>query len=223
MAAVICVSASSQTSTQRILIKGGSEARDNFMKEMFLYPSFESGIVEYKNGQRFKSKMNYNRVISAIQFIDEKGDTLALADESNINAVNVGSDLFVYGPSLCLIGVKTDGKTRLFKSERIRIADKQKTGGYGIPNSTGTIESIDRLDTKLDWHTLDLNESLLISKVTTYYIESATGELVPASRKNILALYPAKDEEVKTYIKANHLDFNKENDLITISGFLSTL
>src|SRR6476661_4193308 len=73
-----CAGTIAQTSIQRIYIKGGNDAWDNFMKEIFLYPSFEPGVVEYKNGQRFKSNMNYNKALGAIQFIDEKGDTLSM-------------------------------------------------------------------------------------------------------------------------------------------------
>ena len=69
---ILSVATVAQTSTERIYIKGGNSARENFMNEIFMYPSFEQGIVEYKNGQRFKSNMNYNRAAGTIQFIAEK-------------------------------------------------------------------------------------------------------------------------------------------------------
>jgi hypothetical protein len=220
--AMICITTLAQTSTQRIIIKGGHDAWDNFMKEVFMYPSFQKGIVEYKNGQRFKSNMNYNKVLGTVQFIDEKGDTLSLSDEHNVASVNIATDFFYYNP-MCVIAVKTDGKARLFKNERLRIADKLKTGGYGIPNTSGTIESIDRLDTKLGYNQIELNESLLISKVTTYYIENDKGEFLPASKKNLYNLYPKKDDQIKNFIKSNNLDFSTEEQFIKVTDFLSTL
>jgi hypothetical protein len=218
--ALICFTTFSQTSTQRIYIKGGNDARDNFMKEIFLYPTFQPGIVEYKNGQRFKSNMNYNKAVGAIEFIDEKGDTLSLNNEESISFININGDKFIYAP-LCLQIIEGNEKVALLKHEMVKIADKHKTGSYGIPNSTGTIESIDRLDTRINYNQIEINENLLISKVTTYYIEDEKGEIFVASRKNVLNKFPNKDEAIKGFIKANNLDFSKEGDLINLLHFLS--
>jgi hypothetical protein len=209
-----------QTSTQRIYIKGGNDAWDNFIKEIFLYPSFESGIVEYKNGQRFKSKMNYNKAIGGIEFIDEKGDTLAMSNEENISFISIGNDKFIYAP-MCLQILKGNEKLALLKHETLRIADKHKTGSYGIPNSSGTIESIDRLDTRLNYNQIEINENLLISKVTTFYIENEKGEIFVASRKNVINNFPRKEDDIKGYIKANNVDFSKEDHIISLVDFIS--
>jgi hypothetical protein len=209
-----------QTSTQRVYIKGGTSAWENFMKEIFLYPSFEPGIVEYKNGQRFKSQMNYNKALGTIQFIDEKGDTLSMNNEESIAFINIGNDKFIYAPE-CLQIVQGNEKISLLKHEMVKIADKHKTGGYGIPNASGTIESIDRLDTRPNYNQIEINENLLIHKVTTFYIEDENGEIFVASRKNLLNNFPKKEEAIKSYIKANNVDLSKEDHLINLADFIS--
>ena len=219
---ILCATASAQTSTQRVYIKGGNSAWENFMKEIFRYPDFEQGIVEYKNGQRFKSNMNYNKVLGTIQFIDEKGDTLAITNEESISSINIGDDVFIYAPNCLLLLKKSDNAT-LYKNEMVRIADKHKTGGYGIPNTAGTIESIDRIDTKLNYNQMEINESLLISKVTTFYIENEKGEILTASKKNVLNMYSKHEDAIKSFIKSYGLDFTKEDHLIELTVFLSTL
>lgn len=216
------VSSFAQTSTQSIYIKGGESARENFMKEIYQYPAFESGIVEYRNGQRYKSNLNYNRALGRIQFIDEKGDTLALANEESITSVTIGTVVFLYNPS-CLQSVKSEGKVKLLKNERVRIADKQKTGGYGIPNSSGSIESIDNVYANTGFKQLDINETLLLSKVTYFYVENDEKQPVPASKKNILKLFPKQATSIKEFIKAKNIDFSKENDLVALTGYLSQL
>ena len=216
----MCATTSAQTSTQRIYIKGGNDAWDNFMKEIFLYPSFQPGIVEYKNGQRFKSNMNYNKAVGAIEFIDEKGDTLSMNNEESISFINIGGDKFIYSP-LCLQIVQGNEKLALLKHETVRIADKHKTGGFGIPNSTGTIESIDRLDTRVNYNQIEINENLLINKITTYYIEDEKGEIFVASRKNVLNNFPKKEEAIRSYLKAKNVDFSNANHIIELVDFLS--
>ena len=216
-----CFTTFAQTSTQRIYIKGGNDAWDNFMKEIFLYPSFTPGIVEYKNGQRFKSNMNYNKALGTIQFIDEKGDTLSVNNEESIAFINIAGDKFIYAPR-CLQIIEGDEKLALLKQETVRIADKHKTGGYGIPNASGTIESIDRIDTRLNYNQIEINESLLIHKVTTFYIEDEKGEIFVASRKNVLNNFPKKQEAIKSYIKAKNVDFSNGEHLIGLNRFISS-
>ncbi|MBL7697183.1 MAG: hypothetical protein JNK79_03465 [Chitinophagaceae bacterium] len=220
--AFLCTSLSAQTSTQRIYIKGGSSAWENFMKEIYMYPAFETGIVEYKNGQKFKSNMNYNKALGTVQFIDEKGDTLSMNNEESIGSITIGDDVYRFDPE-CVQAVKSSENATLYKRETVRIADKLKTGGYGIPNTAGTIESIDRLDTRVNYNQIELNESLLISKVTTFYIENRKGEKLPASKKNILNLYSKHDDAIRSYIKSKNLDLSKEEGLIELTDFISKL
>src|SRR5688500_7310083 len=94
-----CAAATGQMSIERIYIKGGNSAWENYMKEIYLYPSFEGGIVEYKNGQRFKGTLNYNKVLGTIQFIDEKKDTLAITNEDSISFISIGNDVFIFNPT----------------------------------------------------------------------------------------------------------------------------
>lgn len=211
----------SQTSTEHINIKGGTEAWDNFMKEVYLYPSFKEGILEYKNGKKYKSNFNYNKVIGTIQFISEKGDTLAFDDETAVKNVFIGDHVFFFGPA-CMQELVDAGKLKLVKNERLRIADKQKVGGYGIANSTGSIESVDRINS-IDRKLLDVNENLLLNKTTNYYIETESYKLVPASKKNFLSLFPSRENEIKEYIKNKQINFSSEKDLIDLTGYISQL
>lgn len=220
--ACLFAQATAQTSTERIYIKGGNSAWENFMNEIYMYSKFEYGIVEYKNGQRFKSNMNYNKALGTVQFIDEKGDTLAMNNEESIRSITIGDDKYIYDPE-CMQTVVTSDNVKLYKRETVRIADKQKTGGYGIPNSAGTIESIDRIDTRPNYNQIDLNESLLISKVTTFYIENAKGEKLPASKKNILSLYSRHDEAIRSFIKSKKPELDKEEGIVELVHFISKL
>ncbi len=170
--AAIISASYSQTSVERIYIQGGKDALKNYMEEIYHYPKFEMGTVEYKNGRRSMGRLNYNRVIGNIQFLDEKGDTLALANPESIHNVSIGNDRFIYTPD-CLLEVIIKKKLGLVKHESIKIADKQKTGGFGIPNTSGTIESIDRTHITMNIGLMDVNEKLLLRKTTSYFFQSS--------------------------------------------------
>lgn len=219
---LFCIASSAQTSVSHTYIKGGKDAWTNYLQEVYLNPSFEKGLVEYKNGQRYKSVLNYNKVLGAIQFIDEKGDTLALNnDEKSVATVTIGSTRFFMDP-VCVQQIAGKEKAILAKNEKVRQADKQKVGALGIPNSTGTIDSYDRTYSRNN-HLIDINEELLIRKTTTFYIAGSEGKFVPASKKNILAQFPKSQKEINTFIREKATDFNKEADLVALTEYLETL
>jgi hypothetical protein len=59
--------------------------------------------------------------------------------------------------------------------------------------------------------------------VTTFYIENEKGEILTASKKNVLNMYSKHEDAIKSFIKSYGLDFTKEDQLIELTIFLSTL
>ena len=144
--------------------------------------------------------MNYNKIAAAVEFINEKKDTLALADEASISLINISGDVFVYSP-VCL-RLLSSKKVKLFVYEKMKIGDKQKIGAMGIPNSASAIESVEKIDTYQRSYDIDLNETVILSTATSYLIQSATSEIVPATKKNILSLFSKNEDVIKEYIKS---------------------
>ncbi len=212
---------SSQTSVSRTYIKGGRDAWSNYLQEIYLAPSFQQGTVEYKNGKRYKSNLNYNRALAAIQFIDEKGDTLALNnDDKSVSVVTIDKTEFYMDP-VCIEKIFSNEKVMLGKNEKTRLADKQKVGAMGIPSDAGTIDSYDRTYSRNN-HYIDINEQLLIRKTTTFYIAGSEGKFALATRKNILAMFPKSQKEINKFIQEKDIDFSKEADLMSLTEFLSS-
>lgn len=71
-------------------------------------------------------------------------------------------------------------------------------------------------------YAVDVNEVLLLSRLSTFYIQGANGEIMAASRKNVLKLF-AGNEEVKAFLRSNNINFSNEKDLLTLTKYLSGL
>jgi hypothetical protein len=215
----IVFSLSAQTHRERIYVKGGPEFWDNFSKEMFLYPSFEDGTIEYKNGQTFKRRLNYNRALGTVQFIDEKHDTLVIASENEVKVVKIGGDLFLFEP-VCVQVVSGD-KIKLLKSEKLEVADPQQIGALGIPNSTSGISSYNQLYTYLGPYQLSANEVLLCRKITSFYVQAGNSAMVPATKQNILKASGEKANEVKKFMNSKKINPDREDDLLEVMKIIS--
>jgi len=218
---VVVISASFSQSTERIYIQSGSTAWENFIKAIYLYPSFKEGMVEFKNGQRFIQPMNYNKLAATVEFINDKNDTLAFADEASVGHVNIGGDVFIFNP-VCLRFLSSK-KVKLYVYEKMKFGDKQKIGAMGIPNSGSAIESVEKIDTYQRSYNIDVNETVILSKSSTFFIQTATSDIIPATKKNVLSLFPANESTVKEYIRSKSISFNKASDLMEMVKFLDEL
>jgi len=210
-----------QSVSERISLSGGDQLWVNLMQQMYLYPEFREGTVEYKTGERFKRMMNFNRMLSAVQFI-EKADTLAVANEQNVSQIIIGNDVFVYGPA-CMQAIATHKNVTLFKNEAMRIADVRQVGALGRTNSTAGIDTHNQLYNSISAYRLNVNETLLLNKTTTFYIRKENGEYVPASRKNVLKMFPGEGNAIKEFIDSKNIRFTKESDLVELTNYIAGL
>ena len=206
---------------ERIYVNSGDDQWDNFMLAIYLYPSFKEGMVEFKNGQRFTRPMNYNRIGGTVEFISEKNDTVAFADEAAVGHVNIGGDIFVFTPA-CMRFLSSK-KVKLYVYEKMKIGDKQKIGAFGIPNSGSAIETVDRIESNQRSYRLNPNETVILRKATSYFIQTATSDIMPANKKNVLNLFSGNQEPVKAYFKDHNVNFNKQSDVVELVNFLDTL
>lgn len=221
-AVAFSIIAKSQVLKERKHIQGGSELWNNFSREMFLYADFKQALIEYKDGQQFRHPVNYNRVLKTVQFINENGDTLAIAKEEAIKHIIVDSTQFIYNPQ-CLQSVAINNKISIYKHEEMRIADIRRKGLYDIPNSTSAMESINQVYTWMNAYNLDVNELLLISKTTTFYVQAKDGSMLPASRKNILSLHPEHKRAISDYLDNHRINFSNQQHLARLAGHLALL
>lgn len=207
----------SQTVTDRIYVKGDWR---EMMNTIYLYPNFKPGMILFKNGQRFYKPVNFNRFIATIEYL-ERNDTLLLADENAVNAIIVDNDVFLFTPA-CLRTIY-NGKVKLFKYEKSKMGDIQKTGAFGVPNSTTAMQTIDKIDTYQRSFPLDIQESVIVSRAITYLIETPDHKYVPASKKNFLKAHSGNESKIREYIDEHNINFNKENDLMELVKYTEGL
>jgi hypothetical protein len=210
-----------QTYTDRTYIKGGNDAWENWMKIVYAYPSFQDGTIQYKSGQVFKRPVNYNKGLGVVEFIDEKNDTLEIKSDV-INAVLVGNDSYVYN-TMWLQALTPPGNARLYKNVKIHVAEPLKVGAFGTTNSTTGIESVKQLHAGQMPYEMDIDEKLMISIVTNFYMTAGNNEIVPAAKSNVLKLFAKDEEAVKEFIKSKRINFNREKDLVQLINYLAGL
>jgi hypothetical protein len=180
-----------------IVIKAGDD-KSALTRQIYLYPDFRHGVVYYFNGDSAAGKLNYNMLDGQMQFMGAKSDTLALANEETIQYIRINNDLFYYSGKKCLAYLDDYDFTRLGIVRRIRLADEQKTGAYGLKTSTGTIENKNSL--KADQNLgLILNEDLVLTKEEELYFTDTAGNFHLLTKSNLVQSFPRKKKAIENY------------------------
>jgi hypothetical protein len=180
-----------------IIIKAGDDM-NALTRQFYQYPDFQRGVVYYFSGDSAAGKLNYNLLDGQMQFMDGKGDTLALANEETIQYIRINNDLFYYSGRKCLAFLDNYDFARLGIVRRIRLADEQKAGAYGLKTSTGTIENKNSLKADQN-HGLTLNEDLVLTKEEEFYFTDTDGDFHLLTKANLLRSFPAKKKAIENY------------------------
>ncbi|MEO6550411.1 MAG: hypothetical protein ABIN94_20565 [Ferruginibacter sp.] len=187
----------------------GDEAATFFSKATYKFSYFTPARVHFKNGDISSARFNYDYFKKMMKYIDDNGDTLLIANEEDVEYISTGKDTFFYN-NVFLESVSSMGSARLAKTTTYKLIRKEKVGAFGTSSPASNIETRDAILDNSRYQ-LDINEAMIYSKETEYFLGNLSGQFVSASKKNINKLFPGKN--LQEYISKNRLNLNRESDL----------
>ena len=216
-----CCSAHAQDST--IILKAGMSINESLsIKNLYEYSQFVYGKVFFKPGDSSSGRLNYNRLLDQMQFIDFKGDTLNIADPGTIKSIRINNDLFYYDEGYVKL-IKDSNTIKLAAKQTLRVVNKEKTGAYNMPSSTSAIDSYGSYMSEGKMYKLVPREDIVLKKQTQYYFGDKFNHFILANKKNLLRLYSKQEGSLNAYLKENNIDFTSQEDLEKLLQYLANL
>ena len=216
---------SAQDSTL-VTVKTGEKITDVLKSsDIYFYPHFIYSKVLFKDGTIADPYMNYNRLYDQMLFISEKGDTLALTDEKNIEFIVNDWDIFYYDKGYMRL-IKNDTVIKLAEKQVWEVADVRKMGSHNRPTTSVAITSLSHFSNGQDAaksKELIMNEELVLRKETGYYFGDKYNHFARASKKRVLNLFPNEQLRIENYLNENKVSFDKKDDLEKLCQFLRQL
>jgi hypothetical protein len=203
-----------------IVIKPGDDLTEAY-HFIYKYPVFKYGKIYFRNGDSSAAKLNYDYLRQAIQFIDQKKDTLAIDNEGTIKFISIDEDTFLYKINKGYLEQIGDySVTKLLLKENI-VSSEEKIGAFGIPSSTHDI------DTKSDVisvnsYLLTINSNVTLTKNKQYYF-SDHFTVLPVNNKNIMRVFAKQKMKIEDYLQSNNTNFTKEDDLKKFFNYVKTI
>ena len=206
-----------------IIIKAGTSFNESVsITDQFEYPQFVYGKVFFRPGDSSAARLNYNRFLDEMHFIDIKGDTLNIAYPGSIKFIRISNDLFYYDNGYVKL-IKDNNTIKLAAKQTLRMSGKNKIGAYNMASPGSAIDSYSSLNIDHKNYNLTPREDITLAKKTEYYFGDKYNHFVLANKKNVLRLYPKQEGAVTAYLKENNVDFNNREDIEKLFQYLTNL
>ena len=209
--------------TSLVTVKAGSNAMDVLTPvDVFYYPQFSDGKVFFKDGTVAALKMNYNRLLDEMHFIDPKGDTLAVADEKTVKLITIGEDSFYYDQGY-VRNIVGDSTVKLASRQVWTVVGNNKRGAYNSSSSSAAISSKSSYYNSTGMYKINVDQDVVLSKTEHYYFGDKYNHFVLAGKKTLLMLFPKEERRIAMFLSENKVDFNNRNDLEKTVRFVEQL
>ena len=184
---------------------------------LYLLPDFTQGVAFFKDGSSSTQRFNYNSLLDEMHYINERGDTLAIAEPALINSVEIDSIKFYYDLGY-IQQIFTSGNYKLGVKQKWKQMPDKTTGGYDMGSNDGSIETYSTL-TNSNGSTgrLQVQKDVLYKNENSFYLGDRFNHFQKAYKKNFYSFF--NDKKIAQYLKKHKVDFNKEEDLKALLQF----
>lgn len=202
--------------------KPGEKVIENLPVEIqFQHPQFVRGTVNFANNKASTTLLNYNRILDEIQFINNQGDTLSLAEEPAVASIFIASDTFYFSEGY--VKKFADVKEVKFGEKTLMVVTtQQKLKGMG-QLSPGSIYTYDRISTSQGMRDLGQKEQLIFVPSTTFYITDKLNHFIILNKSSLLNVYEKQEHEVQEFLKQQQINFQKVDDVTKLIGYLGSI
>ncbi len=213
--------------SQSVLVKAGQDYTKAIPRsDRYRYKDFMNGQLHYPQGKKSQVlRLNYNIIFAAVQFIDSNGDTLFIAEDSNIfKYVSINNDLFFHDFQFGYFEILTrEPQIKLMSQIKWNIARKDVMieNGYG---SSLSLSNSDYSTIRVSGaNNFIQNENTLFEKEDAYFLLDKKQRIHKATKGSFIKIFQDYKGEIQSFLKDNDIDFSDKDDLRTLLEFCNAL
>lgn len=193
-----------------------------YMEKAFMLPQFTDGKVKLTNGEVFEGKVNIHALTQSIRFIGDKGDTLALDDDSIVSSVSAGNYFFIKDKRFYVQILNTDGNVSLGLTRTITLGSEVLEGAYGGKNEVSSIQKVNVHVSENKLQHIKNGSVLRFDYRENIYLVKDSRLYVP-TKKNFVKFFPSKKDFVEEQFGSGKVSVSKEKELIVLFNQLVSM
>jgi len=183
----------------------------------YLYPEFSNAVLKMKDGKSLTSVMNYNMVTGNMVF-EKDGKVYDLLNAGLIDTVYLHNSKFIrFGKAFYELIYAAP--VSLFLHHKGDIVPAGKTGAYGTRTQTSSITSLSSISTESGYYNLALPSDLMVKVEQIYWVKMNDNMFSFTNLKQFLKIFPGREDELKEFIKSNHVRIERRDDIIELMDY----
>jgi hypothetical protein len=185
----------------------------------FLFPEFVQGVVKMTNGLTQKAVLNYNTVSEKMVYtMDDK-----IYDMVNNERTDT---VFIYESKFVPVGkvfyeVLLNAPVSMFVQHVGSIVPPGKPAAYGGTSQVSSSTYKTSVELSSGYYNLKLPADFQVKLDPVYWLRKDGKMYSWINERQFLKIFPEKEQDLKAYIKKNHIKFGRIPDMIKLGGYLN--
>jgi hypothetical protein len=180
----------------------------------FLFPDFSKSLVKIKAGKDFYLMLNYNIVTEKMVFL-QKDQVYDMLNQENVDTIIMNSRKFV-PVEKAFFEVLMEGSAKLYIQHRGNVQSPGTPAGYGGTSQLSSTSYFTSVELAGQRYNMRLPAEIVVKPETVFWININNNKYKFVNQRQFLKIFPGKEDEIKKYIKLNHLKFENQENLIKL-------
>ena len=202
------------------LLLSGQSNKDGSMPQ-YLYEEFTNCDILMKSGQLHNQEVNYNTLTGKMVFTRD-GKYYDISNPEMVDTVYLNKSKFVpVGKAFYEVILSTPAA--LYVQHKGSLQSAGKPVGYGGTSQVASSTSLSSINLDSRQWNLSIPSDYIVTLSREYWILKGTEMVSFGNEKQFLKLFPDKTDKLKSFIKENRLKFDKQDHLIMLVKYCSSL
>lgn len=183
----------------------------------YLFPEFRQGKVKLKRGGEVNALLNYYTISQEMLF-EQQGNRLVLAELETIDTVLIDGRRFIPVEKV-FCEVLTTSTIPLLAKHSASLIHGGAPVAYG--DNSGFATSLSNISSAGRVYSLKLPDNYTTLPRTDYWLKKKGKYYEANNVKQILRVFPSKEDDIREFIRSNNIDLKKQEDLVKLILFCS--
>lgn len=180
----------------------------------YFMPEFTLSQIFYKNGTKFMALLNICVVDNSVRYINESGDTLLMANASDVNRIFAQGSVYKQINGHFFQELVAFGQTSLCEKRSFSLKEPEISIGFAniAPTSTAKSYNPEHEDLARDYgKDMEIDYTMEID-----YVLSHKDKIYPCKQSAFIKFFPEKKQQIKDFVKINKIDFSNREHVLSL-------
>ena len=207
----------------KVTKESSTENLKELTNNIFKYPVFVKGEIVSKDSSVTDAKLNYDRVLGKVVYMDRIGKAQPLENLETIEKVTIGTDTFYLYNNNFIEKYTHFANVNLYIKQTISYIEKQKKADDGTPViiSNGSKLPYSYEEPKTDDISIEKNSLFKLSN--EYFIANQSMNFYAITKKSLYDLFPKYKDELKTFMRDHSVNFSNIDQMEKLLQYMNSL